>query len=710
MNEPLHYGTWRKDEVGLPCFEGHFKGAAAIERPFVHGFSSGRLQVLVNRQGLVRLFTTEGGYTDLCANTFKARSGLYLELETGDDRHSLIHDDLAEKSAVRYGIGYATYAGVWRNGRGDALLIEQEFYTSPDRQPRMAARFCLKNLGTTPLSARVRLRSDVVPAGVSGPSPRVLHPAPGRLAWKEFHPGLGDFQVITDASFTACATEGVSLLLSSSLSLEPGASREIVAQVGYGSDNLLPSPSPTEARRAWAGRLGDLEFGTFAPWIRDEAIWSAGQLYSYEAWDASVGEHYLNLGGYGWIGFGAREVPETALAIAAHDPALALSCLRWMAKIQYVSGDIPHCHSFRRPAPGETLSTGHRESDNEIWFILACAEVVHATGSVDFLDEQLPFWEGESASVWEHLRRAMKWIFNGIGLGSHGLILIADGDWNDYLSFVGARGFGESMMNTGMACCALDRLIPLARARDPRFAKECEERLASLRAAATAAFDGRWFVRGYTDDGLPFGTLAEDRVFLNAQTWCVLGGCGTPAMRESAMRAVLEKCHSELGLTLMSRPYPCPPPVEISTCPIPAGEGENAGIWPQTVHWAIWALTELGWNDEALAVWERISLRNHARLHPEVPYGIFNGPDCYSSHHAGEREGWTQVEMLERAKFPPMNPMVAWQTFSLARVKTALSKNPHETAPSPAHRADPELTIRPTESLLRPTFDSPGVN
>jgi hypothetical protein len=667
-DETLQYGIWTHDEAGLPCFDGRFVGPAAVERAFTHGFSSGRLQVLASRWGHVQLFTTEGGYTDLCAATFRGRSGLYLELEIDGERFSLLHDDLSEKLSVRYGVGYAAYSGIWRNRQGGALEIEQEFYTAPDRQPRMAARFRIKNIGATTLTGSVRLRSDVEPERNPGPSPRVLRNEPGKVAWKEFHPALGDFQLIADPAFTAAEPEGISLLLTSPIFLPLDGTREIVAQVGYGTKPLdVPSP-PAVARRDWARRLEALNPSEVKPWLRDEVRWSAGQLYSFEAWDASVGEHYLNLGGYGWIGFGAREVPETAIAVAGHDPALALSCLRWAAKIQHPNGDIPHCHDFRRVA-AEDAKTGHRkESDNEIWFVLACAEVVQMTGSREFLDEKLPFWNGESASVWEHIRRAVEWIFTGVGLGAHGLIRIADGDWNDYLSHIGARGFGESMMNTGMACRALDRLLPLARTRDPVFAEQCQERLAALRAAATAGFDGRWFVRGYTDDGAPFGTLAENRVFLNAQSWCVLGGCGTPAMRQSAMRAVLEQCHSDLGLTLMSRPYPCPPPPQVSNCPIPAGEGENAGVWPQTVHWAIWALAELGWKTEALEVWERMSLRNHSRLYPEVPYGIINGPDCYSSHHAGDREGWTQVQMLERAKFPPMNPMVAWQAFSLSRI------------------------------------------
>lgn len=666
--ESLHYGTWTHDDAGLPCFQGRFEGPVAVNSPFVHGVSSGRLQALINRYGLVHLFTTEGGYLDLSAGTFRGRSGLYLEIEIGGDRHTLIHDDLTEKIAVCYGTGYARFTGVWRDNRGCALEISQEFYTPPDRHPRLLGQFHLRNIGTRPFDGRLRVRADVEPDRKTGELPRPLTHTSGAVQWPDFRPGLGSYQLVGGPEFSACPAEGVSLLLVSSLQLAPRATRTVEAQVGYGAQPLPPFVSPDTARLAWARRLAGLSLSGHEPWMRDEALWTAGQLYSHEAWDTSVDEHYLNLGGYGWIGFGVREVPETAIALAAHDPALAFTCLRWAAKVQYASGDIPHCHAFRRPTDDRPLSTGHRESDNEIWFVLACAEVIHTTGNTAFFDEKLPFWEGETASLWEHVRRAVEWIFTGVGVGDHGLIRIAEGDWNDYLSHVGARGHGESMMNTGMACRALDRLIPLIRSRDPGFAATCSRRLADLRAAATAGFDRDWFVRGYTDDGAPFGTHAEDRVFLNAQSWCVLGGCGTPAMREAAMRSALDKCHSEIGLTLMSRPYPAPPPPNMSTCPIPPGDGENSGIWPQTVHWAIWALTELGWNDEALDVWQRISLRNHARLHPDVPYGIFNGPDCYSSHHAGNREGWTQMEMLDRAKFPPMNPMVAWQAFSLRHI------------------------------------------
>jgi len=60
--------------------------------------------------------------------------------------------------------------------------------------------------------------------------------------------------------------------------------------------------------------------------------------------------------------------------------------------------------------------------------------------------------------------------------------------------------------------------------------------------------------------------------------------------------------------------------------------------------------------------------------HPEIPYGIYNGPDCYSSKWAGQREGWSQIILIDRAKFFPMNPAIAWQAFSMIKINEALKR------------------------------------
>ena len=204
-------------------------------------------------------------------------------------------------------------------------------------------------------------------------------------------------------------------------------------------------------------------------------------------------------------------------------------------------------------------------------------------------------------------------------MGQHGLILIREGDWNDYLSLMGVEGRGESVMNSGMACRAFSALSELAvRRGETPFAEEVVTYVAKMRLAVADAFDQGWFRRGYTDHGKPVGSYAENRLFINAQAWPILGKCGTPEQRRIALKNAIELCHTDIGLTLMSRPYSSPAPDDISWCSIPAGEGENAGIWPQTIHWLIWALTEEGLLDKALAEWKCGTLH---RPRTSVPQG-----------------------------------------------------------------------------------------
>jgi hypothetical protein len=121
-------------------------------------------------------------------------------------------------------------------------------------------------------------------------------------------------------------------------------------------------------------------------------------------------------------------------------------------------------------------------------------------------------------------------------------------------------------------------------------------------------------------------------------------------------------------MTLISKPYPFPPPPELSRSPIPEGEGENGGIWPQTVYWFIWALSELGQIENAEEIWRNASFSHYSKLFPEVPFGSFNGPDNYSSAESANRHGWTQKICWDRTDSIPMQPSIAWQAFGLKKL------------------------------------------
>ena len=631
---------------------------------------------MADRWGNVNIFTTEGGFLWLNSpESCKARGSIYMTVEIEGELISLIYSELTLKAGICFGTGSVEYRGEIKTDRVHLQILQQVFVL-PDRSRQIYARFTLTNLASTPFEGRLEIRSDVTPTrpGTINPKPVRQYPAtpPGWAVFPKINEQIGDvFLAVSEEWQTASKRDY--LCLFQHKRLEPGSTFSIGAALGYGPHQTsLPVVVPTleEAHRQWATKLAPFAVPAPEPWMARECLWNAGQLLSFSSYDSSVDEYFIALGGYGWGEFSVREVSETSMVLAACDWSLAAASLRFVAKTQLVNGDVPKLHNMRCDRASHEF-----DSDNELWFVLGCCESIAQSGHVELLDEVCSFWDAGEATIWEHIKRAFYWVRDRIGLGQHGLILIREGDWNDYLSLMGAEGRGESVMNSGMACRAFSQVAEIARQRgDQVFAGEVEAYLEKLRLAVAATFDEGWFRRGYTDGAKPVGSYTENRVFLNAQTWPVLGKCGTKEQRRLALLNAIKHCHTDIGLTLMSRPYSSPAPDDISWCAIPAGEGENAGIWPQTVHWFVWALTEEGLLEEAMDEWKCGTLHAHARRFPQVPYGIFNGPDCFSSKWSGRREGWTQSQLLNRAQTVPMNPMVAWQGFTLRKINEARRK------------------------------------
>jgi hypothetical protein len=645
--ESLRYGNWTLDDAGLPAFDLHLQDDDAPDMPFSHLISSGHLSTMADRWGNVNLFTTEEGFRWLNPKgDARARSSIYLMMESGGELISLLHSELAAKEKIRVGTGYIEYHGEARTADVH-LRVTQQVFAAPDKKRSLHARFNLVNLSNIPLTAKFYLRADA-----NGDLPR------------------DEIFLAADDSWQPSAHRHT-LIRAKTVQLPPGGALVIDCTTGYGEPPAIcTTPAPGEVRQQWAAKLSPFAVAAPEEWMRQECLWNAGQLLSFTSYDSSVNEYYVALGGYGWREFGVREVCETSMVLAECDWELAAASLRFVAKTQFANGDIPKMHTMRRDRP-----TREFESDNELWFLIGVCESLVLSGKHDLLDEVCAFWDQGEGSIWEHLKRAFYWVRDGVGRGKHGLILIREGDWNDYLSLIGAEGRGESVMNSGMACRAFAALAVLAKARGEEvFAREVSICADEIRRAINQVFDQGWFLRGYTDEGKPVGSYQDDRLFINAQSWCALGKCGTPEQRRAALKNAVAKCHTDIGLMLMSRPYSSPAPSDISWCAIPAGEGENSGIWPQTVYWMVWALAEEGLLGEALQEWTCGTLRNHARRFPSVPFGIFNGPDCFSSKWSGKREGWTQTQLVDRAHTVPMNPMVAWQGFAMRKIIVAVSK------------------------------------
>jgi len=685
-----NFGVWKVDENALPAFELNFHKGQCAWYPFQHTMGTGTNMVVTNQWGDVHLLSTEKGQKNLTPALWVSRGGFYPTLTVNGELTSLLYTELDSLKTITYGVGYTTFSGISTKS-GYKLQVDYTIMTPFNFEKGFYANIRLKNLSGKDMEATLYANSDFW----IRPDHKDVRAFAKLLEQKEKLHGTGVVGFLDPSEgFDKVALLGSSRYTGSSLNhtmslqrkvkLAPNGTLDDLFQFTYNSDlavqqEKLRASKVQSLKQSWVEEVKKADFDQNQAWVNNETLWNYSQLLSFSFYDKSLGEYFFNLGGYGMgnvntpeSDFNIREIAETAMILAYFNPELAKSSLRWMAKVQTIGGDLVRHQKYKPydPLPPTQLYQNDfpSESDTEIWFLMAIGEYVITTGDYKFLSEDVAYInQNRNGSIWEHAKAAFSFVKNKIGTGEEGLLRMLHGDWNDYLSKIGEDGNGQSVMNTGMLCKALFSCIEVARKLNDPIEKEMQAYLTQLQEAVGNTFDQGWFIRAYDDQNEPVGGY-DDRLFLNAQSWAVLGKCGTPEQRKLALQNAIKHNSSRIGATLISKPYSSPAPENISWAPIPAGEGENAGIWPQTVGWFIWALAEEGFTDLAMQEWKKSTLHQHTSLFPEIPFGIINGPDCYSSHHALEREGWTQQAMFDRMNQLPMLPIIAWQPFGLKKI------------------------------------------
>lgn len=688
-----HFGVWKSDRSGLPFFNLDFHQGDAPWYPFYHFHGTGYNTVLTNRWGDVNLITSEYGISNLTPVCLYARGGFYPILKIGSEQYSLAMSDLNKNTSIHYGIGYSEYSGEFQRD-GIHVAVTYKIMTPFDFSRGYYVSMSIKNLSSKRLEGTLSANADYWRRPTYKDRKEWMNliegskkqTSKGLVALNNIDEHFDNTYLMGDETYDGKLVES-RLILEKQVTLSNQESENAVFKFGYNDDltlarQSLSSFSEDAFAKTWKEEMKGIDsLGAFG-WEHRESVWCYSQLLSMCFFDKSIDEYYIHVGGYALadnpsdpydFGFNMREVTESAMILASFNPRLAKSSLRWAARCQLKSGDMLRGYNNKGMVIEDAAQRLGRdfpdESDTEIWFLMACGEYYDITKDIDFFSERVPYrTKNETGTIWEHMVSTFDFIKNDIGVGPGGLIRMLHGDWNDYLSRIGEKGKGESMMNTGMMCKALIGMNEIAKKIDPKKCAEITQFLKLLQTNASRYFDQQWFVRSLDDEGRPIGGYS-DRLFINAQSWAALGKCGTEQQRRTALLKAVELCSTPIGMALISKPYSNPTPINISKATINPGEGENAGIWPQTVAWMIWALADEGLVDVAKDEWIKSTLANHNRLYPYVPLGIFNGPDCFSSHFAKEGEGWTQVQMFNRMMPVPMSPMIAWQPFGLLQIK-----------------------------------------
>ena len=302
-------------------------------------------------------------------------------------------------------------------------------------------------------------------------------------------------------------------------------------------------------------------------------------------------------------GVGVRDTAQDILAMIPFDLRRAKDKLNLLFTQQYKDG---HCNHYCFPTEGwEPVTRVH--SDNHLWLVMTCYHIIMEEGKLDYLDEKVDFYDGGSASVWEHIKKSIDFCMKN--RGEHGFPLMLASDWNDMLYKVCTKGKGESIWTAMQLCTVLLQIVELAALKGEDKQKYLDIYEEQKKLINTTAWDGEWFRRCITDDGTFIGTKTEPqaKIWLNTQSWAVISGTGDREKQLRAMDSVKEYLDTPLGIKkidpAMETDYPSK---EVNLTMYNKGCGENGSVFCHANTWAIIAECMLGRADRAYKYYRQL--------------------------------------------------------------------------------------------------------
>jgi cellobiose phosphorylase len=209
------------------------------------------------------------------------------------------------------------------------------------------------------------------------------------------------------------------------------------------------------------------------------------------------------------------------------------------------------------------------------------------------LDEDIPYADSGSDTVYRHLVKAIDFSLNHLGI--HGLPAGLHADWNDCLR-LGAKG-----VSVFVALQLYYAFEIMRRFAVQKGDSETEKQMLNLKEEFGAIIEERcWdkdrFVRGITEHGEVIGKPddPEANIWLNPQTWSVISGFASPKRGRAVLDLVRDKLNTKYGARLMAPPYVKHAFDGALALLYNPGTKENASIFLQTQGWLILAEALLG--------------------------------------------------------------------------------------------------------------------
>lgn len=701
------FGRWGVDALGLPRYRYTLdeETAKAAAQPELNGSTAAWHQLGNDRivadafnHGYVQLWSQDRLYQ--WANYYEAAGrhygGGFGWLRTGGRTYSTLYDDRAAGSHPTrdFGIGY-----MGRHTSAGAVAIDERVYAPFGNDPLLLHDVTLRNTTSAPQTATWFEYWDVNPyfpgphshLGLAAPvydaktqtlsvaqQPFPQDPTPLSIFAASLSGPDGGFETDGSAFFGAgdrrapaeVAADRLSgalaapapdagaghtlLVFRAPVTLAPGAS--VTLRYAYGmteAAKIAPLVAKWRAarapyarsERAWRGWLPQADFGPKRRWLARELAWDAYMVRSGATYEECAGHHIISQGGYYQYDLdfqGAfRDPLQHMLPMVYSDPALARDVLLYSASEQPSGGgQIP----YARLARCMRFDLGTSD-DLDLWLLLSAAEYGLATRDMAFFDQQVPWADGGSATLWDHLKAAFS--HQESERGPHGgYVSGATGDWSDLST--GFLGMTESTLVSAQTAFVYPYLAQLADARGDRaFALQLRATGDGLKKVEQAEWTGKgWFSRGYAG----VAQIGHGVIFGEPQPWGLLAGA-VDAAKETTLVANIRRYLTGIGapggpsrIGSSQSPAADDPGVTETSQGGNLGVGDGhavyvGGTWWAVNGWLTWALAELdGTVPHARAYafdeFVRNTLARRATVYPDHWDGILSVDDACRSWYS----------------------------------------------------------------------------
>jgi len=368
--------------------------------------------------------------------------------------------------------------------------------------------------------------------------------------------------------------------------------------------------------RSWAGFLDVFSVKTpDAAFDSMVNVHNPRQCHTTKNWSRDLSLYQLGLGGRG---MGYRDSSQDVLGAMTLMPGECRDLIEKILSVQKREGNA--MHQFYPLTMEASVGDSHESpdrphwyGDDHLWPIFSVAAYLRETGDLAWLDKELPFYDKdqnkkpiESASVYEHLKRAIE--FTRTHTGAHGLPLLGFADWNDTVNLPSGA---ESLFIANQYGKALRDLREIAEARgDKAYARELDTAYDAMRDAFEKnGWDGEWYVRYFDHNGNPIGShkAEKGKIWINSNTWAVLSGFASAERAAKALESVNQHLNTKFGIKLSAPGYNGFDHTIGGVTTYPPGAKENGGVFLHTNPWAMIAETMLGHGDRAFEYYTQIN-------------------------------------------------------------------------------------------------------